>query len=96
MRGGKNRPKLAEVPKVPWEPSAAQKLPLQFLLECMNDSTLDMPERQRAAIAAAPFLHAKPGAAGKRESAQTRAAEAAKTGRLKTPPTPRLMLVRKD
>ena len=51
--------------------------PLEYMLEVMNDEKADDARRDRMAVAAAPFVHAKPAdkAGGKKEQAQ----EAAQT-----------------
>lgn len=58
--------------------SADLKLsPLEYMLKVMNDDSADAMRRDRMAVAAAPFVHAKPGekALGKKEAAE----EAGKT-----------------
>jgi hypothetical protein len=64
--------------------SAARKSgvsPLDFMLAVMNDENEDMNLRSRMAIAAAPYIHSKPGdvAKGKKEQAEE-AAETAGVG----------------
>jgi phage terminase small subunit len=66
--------------------------PLAYLLALMNDPGADVVRRDRAAIAAAPFVHAKAGAAGKKEDAQEAAGRVGK-GRLATPATPPRLIV---
>lgn len=61
--------------------SAARKsgvTPLDFMLAVMNDEEQDMSLRSRMAIAAAPFVHPKPGdqPKGKKEQAVEEAATA--------------------
>lgn len=54
-------------------------MPLEYMLEVMNDPTADQARRDRMAMAAAPFLHARPtdtGATGKKEKAQAGAVTA--------------------
>lgn len=57
------------------------RTPLEFLLATMNDASLDVATRLRAAATAAPFVHAKPVevVVGKKEQAQ-RDAMAVATG----------------
>jgi hypothetical protein len=52
-------------------------MPLDWLLHVINDETADPRRRDRAAAAAAPFVHAKPAPAGKKTRA---AAEAKRAG----------------
>ncbi|MDB6455005.1 hypothetical protein [Falsirhodobacter sp. 20TX0035] len=49
-----------------------QKTPLEYMLGVMNDATADEARRDRLAIAAAPFMHARAEAAasGKKEQKQ--------------------------
>lgn len=86
-RPGAGRPKSAKSPKakalekVPSDiKKAARKSglsPLEYMLEVMNSEEADDARRDRMAVAAAPFVHAKPGekALGKKEAAE----EAGKT-----------------
>ena len=39
----------------------ARYLPLDYMLEVMNDETVDLRRRARMAVAAAPFFHTKIG-----------------------------------
>ncbi len=52
--------------------------PLDFLLRQMNDRTLDPAVRQRAAIAAAQYVHTKTKDGGKKEAKQKAAEQATK------------------
>lgn len=78
-RAGAGRPKGSS-PSAP-EPNrtriniAAKKAglsPLDYMLQVMNDEEADASRRDRMAVAAAPFVHAKPGDApkGKKEEAE--------------------------
>jgi hypothetical protein len=58
--GSKNRPKF-ELPEQR-ETYAGADTPLKFLLAVMRDPLADWRRRDRAAKAAAPFIHAKPAA----------------------------------
>ncbi len=49
-----------------------EALPLDYMLAVMRDNSVDIARRDRMAVAAAPYLHAKPsetGALGKKEQA---------------------------
>lgn len=81
IRGGKRAP-------------AGALTPLAFLLAVQNDPTVPLARRMRAAAAAAPYMHPKAGAAGKKAAATARAKEAA--GRLVPLSAPKLSLVRSD
>lgn len=86
-RPGAGRPKSAKSPKakalenVPGDiKKAARKSklsPLEYMLAVMNDDSADDGRRDRMAVAAAPFVHEKPGdkSKGKKEQAH----EAAQT-----------------
>lgn len=50
--------------------------PLAYLLAVMNDPEADPARRDRAAIAALPYLHARPGAEGKKGAAARGALDA--------------------
>ena len=87
FRAGAGRPKTAKTPKAlalkdaPADiKSAARKSklnPLDYMLQVMNDDDAEAARRDRMAIAAAPFVHARPGDTpkGKKEAAS----EAAQT-----------------
>lgn len=47
--------------------------PLEYMLKVMNDEEADSGRRDRMAIAAATFIHARPVAPGKKESLDERA-----------------------
>ena len=68
--------------------------PLDYMLAVMNDDDADASRRDRMAIAAAPFVHAKPGDApkGKKEQAQEAAQEVASGGRFAPRGTPKLVV----
>ena len=64
--------------------------PMDFLLAVMRDDFTDKDTRIKAAALALPFVHTKPGEAGKKESKQQAAASAA-TGKFAVPMAPRLV-----
>ena len=66
--------------------------PLAYMLRVMRDPAADQTLRMRAAIAAAPFVHARAEAPGKKADAREAAGRAG-TGRLETPPTPPKLIV---
>jgi len=72
--------------------SPGGKSPLDYMLDVMNDSAADDARRDRIAMAAAPYVHAKASdtAPGKKEQKQARAQEAA-SGRFAPRPRPRLV-----
>lgn len=53
------------------------KTPLQYMLDVMNDPAAEKERRDRMAMAAAPFIHSKAGAAGKKDERQEAATKAA-------------------
>ena len=64
--------------------------PLDYMLRNMRDPSVDEARRDRLAVAAAPFVHAKVGDGGKKEQEKDRAADAA-TGKFAALPAPRLV-----
>lgn len=69
--------------------TARYATPLDYMLAVMNDVTAEPARRDRMAIAAAPFIHAKPGEAGKKEGRAEAAREAAQ-GKFRASEPPRL------
>jgi phage terminase small subunit len=82
-RPGAGRPRKTVTPLT--VPKTAD--PLQFLLSVVNDAGADPTLRVKAAQAALPFLHQRPGATGKKEQAQ-QAAERVAGGKFKAAPLP--------
>ena len=74
--------------------SACPVLPLEYMLAVLNDETAPAARRDRMAIAAAPYVHARVGdqRLGKREAAQLAAQTAGEgtgwDGLLDAQPTP--------
>jgi hypothetical protein len=75
-RPGSGRPrKNLENKTIKRESRKAGLKPLEYMLEVMNDQKADSSRRDRMAIAAAPFVHARAEATkSKRDSAQEAAA----------------------
>lgn len=67
------------------------KTPLEYLLSVMNDPTVSEERRDRLAIAAAPFVHARAGAEGKKDERAERAKRAG-AGKFAPPPAPKLVV----
>jgi hypothetical protein len=63
------------------------KTPLEYMLGVMRDPNVDDQRRDRMAMAAAPYVHAKAGEQGKKETAEDRAKKVAK-GRFAPPEAP--------
>lgn len=80
-KGAKNVPKeKADVPKDIERAAKKSGLsPLEYMLNIMNDEDVDGSRRDRMAVAAAPFVHAKAdlAEAGKKAQKQAKAEEAA-------------------
>src|SRR5437868_3224792 len=83
-RPGAGRPKGSkserhQIPMLP-EQAATSRTPLEYMLAVMNDSAADPARRDKMAIAAAPFMHARiaDNRYGKRDEERDRAAETAK------------------
>ena len=78
--------------KVHSQLSGGKRAPLEYMLAIMNDPAADPLRRDKMAVAAAGYLHAKAGEGGKREAAQA-AAQTASTGKFKPGTPPRLATV---
>lgn len=61
--------------------------PLDYLLHVMRDRGVEPERRDRAAIAALPYVHARKAPANKKDEAAERARQA-HTGRFSAPPPP--------
>lgn len=104
-RPGAGRPKGAKsakaLPVAPSDVRAAARGsgmdPLTYMLSVMNDDDADDARRDRMAIAAAPFVHAKAAdvAPGKKEQRQQAAEDVASAGRF-APRTPPKLVVNND
>lgn len=68
--------------------------PLEYMLEVMNDDAGDPDRRDKMAIAAAPYVHAKADAvaAGKKEQRKANADQVAAGGRFAAPSAPKLVV----
>lgn len=82
-------PVAAVVP--PTEPAGPKKNPLEYMLFVINDPTASEERRDRLAIAAAPFVHPRAGAAGKKDEQSDRARKASQ-GRFAASAPPRLVV----
>ncbi|MFH1010216.1 MAG: hypothetical protein V1784_03155, partial [bacterium] len=85
--GSGRKPKVL----VALEPSPAAATPLDVLLAIMRDAKADQRVRFEAAKAAAPYLHAKVGEAGKKGERQAAAAKVA-AGKFAPAAPPRLVV----
>ncbi len=91
-KGSKSSNTQADVPN---EANAENLDPLTYMLKVMNDSSANKGRRDRMAVAAAPFVHARAGEAkGKKEQKEERAKKAG-TGKF-APSRPPLKLVGRD
>lgn len=102
FRPGAGRPKGAKTPKAkPVKVAADIKRaarqsgmsPLDYMLTVMNDRDSDSERRDRMAIAAAPYVHARASdaAGGKKEQQQEEAERLSREGKFATPaPPPRI------
>lgn len=94
-RPGAGRPKKTDAAPpsdVKREAKAVGQSPLEYMLGVMNDETVDGPRRDRMAIAAAPFVHARAEAVepGKKAQRQASAEQVASAGRFAPRAGPRL------
>lgn len=100
-RVGAGRPRKGEAPAVKPEDEAsveAEKLdltPLEYMLQVMNDRTVEKARRDRMAVAAAPYVHGKaPDAAtGKKDQRRKAAEDTASGGSKFAPPRPPKLVV---
>lgn len=69
-------------------------LPLEFMLRVMNDTAADKERRDRMAIAAAPFCHARKGEGVGKKEEKTDKAKQAGAGKF-APGRPPIALVKK-
>ena len=81
-RAGAGRPVGSKpgAPKIDAVASAEGMTPLEYMLQVMQDPTVEEARRDRMAIAAAPFVHVRAcdlPKAGKKEQAQEKAEEIA-------------------
>jgi hypothetical protein len=74
-RPGAGRPKGARSQPKAERPLRGKRSPLDYMLAVMNDADADPTRRDRMAIAAAPYVHAKADALGKKEKAAAAAHE---------------------
>jgi hypothetical protein len=99
FRAGAGRPKGATAPKA--KPIKVAKdikkaarqsgmSPLDYMLTVMNDEEADGERRDRMAVAAAPYVHAKASdaAGGKKEQAQAEAERLTKDSKFAVPAPP--------
>lgn len=76
-KGAASAPTIKQIKR---EAKRAKMQPLEYMLAVMNDPGADDARRDRMAVAAAPYVHARAdatGAKGKKEQAQEAAAKAA-------------------
>ncbi len=76
---------------MPKEANTEWKTPLDYMMGILNDPTVDESRRDRLAIAAAPFVHARAGESSKKEE-RTKAAKKVSGGKF-APVAPPLRLV---
>lgn len=75
--------------------AAAENLdPLTYMLKIMNDELADGVRRDRMAVAAAPFCHARKGEGGGKKQEKDDRAKAAGSGRFAPCAPPKLELVK--
>ncbi len=70
----KSKPIIAEQENI--STRKGSKTPLEYMLDIVNDETADEARRDRLAIAAAPFVHARAGEGGKKDERQAAAKKA--------------------
>ena len=90
--GGPSKKELAE--EAVREATSAGMTPLEYRLSVMNDRSTDADRRDKMAIAAAPYVHAKADTEvkGKKEQRQANAEKSASGGRFAAPSAPKLVV----
>jgi len=100
-RPGAGRPKKSDGPtkkqvirEAVTQAAKQNMTPLEFMLSVMNDPIADEARRDKMAIAAAPYVHAKAEAEakGKKEQRQANAEKSASGGRFAVPTAPKLIV----
>jgi hypothetical protein len=92
--GGPTKKELAQ--EAVREATSAGMTPLEYMLSVMNDRATDPDRRDKMAVAAAPYVHAKAdtAAAGKKEQRQANAEQIAQQGRFQPRSGPRLAVIK--
>lgn len=85
--------KLTE-PEVPDDVTPTNYTPLEYALTVMNDPREPKDRRDRLAVAAMPYVHAKKGESGKREKAESNANKVSQ-GKFSRASAPKLSVVNK-
>jgi hypothetical protein len=93
-KGAGKEPKAAVPADIRRAARAAKLTPLDYMLGVLNDDDAALERRDRMAIAAAPFCHARRDAVGggKKEDREQAAKDAA-TGKYAAPPAPPKLVV---
>lgn len=96
-RPGAGRPKTAKVQtkvEVRREANKAKMTPLEYMLSVMNDVEAEDGRRDRMAVAAAPFVHARAdeGKLGKKAERLGRAEQASSAGKFAVRSAPKLVI----
>lgn len=91
--GGPSKKELAE--EAVREATSAGMTPLEYMLSVMNDRSGDPDRRDKMAIAAAPYLHAKADTEAKGKKEQRQAAAEKVAGRFAAPSAPKLVVSNK-
>jgi phage terminase small subunit len=91
-RPRRSKPAAATTPPAAAEPAAKlEQTPLEYVLAVMNDPAVDADRRDKMALAALGFVHAKGAQPGKKQQ-QQEAAERATTNRFAPPAPPKLVV----
>lgn len=72
----------------------AHLAPLEYMLKVMNDSSVDDDRRDRMAITAAPFVHARPGVGQGKKADKEEKAKKAGSGRFAASKPPDLKRIK--
>jgi phage terminase small subunit len=84
---------LAALPGDIVRDAATKRLsPLEYMLQVMNDPNIDSSRRDRMAVAAAPFIHARKGEGEAKKKDKDERAKTASYGKFKPSPPPLRMV----
>lgn len=75
-------------------PCKEGQLPLDYMLTVMRDPEVDAARRDRMAIAAAPFIHARKDTGISKKEQQEEAANVAASGKFSTSQAPKIVRIR--
>ena len=90
----KRKPKPSIPDDIIKDAKSANLDPLTYMLKVMNDESVEPSRRDRMAMAAAPFIHARPGEGKGKKAEKDERAKAASAGRFAPNAPPSLKAVK--